>query len=59
MIPALALAVAATFVFRRFLKPDDAQAPLKMFAVFVFAWGVLTVVFRVIGVSLVLPNPGT
>lgn len=59
MIPALVLAIVATFAYRRFLKADDAQAPLKMFSVFVFAWGLLTVIFRIVGVGLMLPSAGS
>jgi hypothetical protein len=52
VILAAFISAAITFgVYRRFLS-QDAQGIFKTFAVFVFAWGLIGVTFRIVGLSL-------
>jgi hypothetical protein len=52
VILAALISAAITFVvYRRFLLGDE-QGIFKTFAVFVFAWGVIGVTFRLVGLSL-------
>lgn len=52
MIPAALISAALSFaLYRRYFVGDE-QRIFKTFAVFVFAWGVIGMGFRLIGLSL-------
>ena len=51
MLAGLISAALSFALYRRFFLSDD-QRIFKIFAVFVFAWGVIGVGFRLIGLSL-------
>jgi hypothetical protein len=46
------ISAAITFVVHRRFFLSDEQGIFKTFAVFVFAWGVIGVTFRILGLSL-------
>lgn len=52
MILAGLIAAALSFVLYRRVFLNDGQRIFKIFAVFVFAWGVIGVGLRLIGLSL-------
>ncbi len=52
MILAALISAAISFLLDRRFFQGDQQRIFKVFAVFVFAWGVIGVGFRILGLSL-------